>query len=166
MSAERFAEAFWAKVDQGDPTECWPWRGYVAPSGHGQTMLQYVPMYAHRKAWILTHGRIRSGLCVNHRCDNKLCCNPMHMYLGTRADNMIDRWTEAPPEERGQRPHRTALTPIQLGELYEMRAAGAKLQECAEKFGVHVATVCRYVTDMRRGKLASLKSDRLSRDSR
>jgi hypothetical protein len=166
MAAERYTAAFWAKVEKGSPTECWPWLGYTRPSGHGLTQLDCQPIHAHRKAWILTHGPIRSDLCVNHRCDNARCCNPAHMYLGTRADNMIDLWAETPPDERGQRAHRTALTPIQLGELYEMRKRGAKIKECAEKFGVHIATVCRHITNMRREKLARLKSDRLSRNSR
>jgi hypothetical protein len=65
MSAE-----FWAKVERGTDDVCWPWIGYKKPSGHGLTIYKSMPMHASRKAWILTHGHIAEGLCVNHRCDN------------------------------------------------------------------------------------------------
>lgn len=155
---------FWEKVQKGKPDECWPWEGYVCPSGHGSTTLDYVSMGAHRKAWILTHGPIRGELCVNHRCDNKLCCNPAHLYLGTRMDNMVDRWASTPGHERG--PGRTTvLTTEQLGELVQMRAGGKKLTECATHFNVHVATICRYLTPARRAKLERMRRDKLSSTS-
>lgn len=83
---------FWDKVKRGAPNECWPWLGQVKPSGHGLTSLNGHCIHASRKAWILTHGPITNGLCVNHRCNNAICCNPAHMYLGTRAQNMADRF--------------------------------------------------------------------------
>jgi hypothetical protein len=152
---------FWAKVAKGSPKECWPWQGYTVPSGHGQTSYQSYPIPAHRKAWILTHGPIRDGLCANHRCDNPACCNPSHLYLGTRADNMIDRW--APHSKRGQRPYTTVLPPEKIEELYQLRRGGMKLKDCAARFGVHIATVVRYINMQRRIKLEKIRADRRAR---
>jgi hypothetical protein len=117
---------FWENVRVGAPGECWPWLGYKRPSGHGLTCYKSMPIHASRKAWILTKGEIRGGLCVNHRCDNAECCNPAHMYLGTRADNMRDYW---------------GVTPVE--EIYKARKNGASLRECAERFGLHISTICR-----------------------
>jgi hypothetical protein len=83
---------FWTKVQIRTPSECWPWQGYCKSSGHGLTSLNGRPIHASRKAWILTHGPIENGLCVNHLCNNAVCCNPDHLYLGTRAENMGDRF--------------------------------------------------------------------------
>jgi hypothetical protein len=154
---------FWRRVEVLGEGDCWPWLGFCKPSGHGLTTYKSMCIHAHRKAWILTHGPILADLCVNHRCDNAACCNPAHMYLGTRGDNMIDRWGNTPGKERAPtgRPH--ALTQEALDRLWKKRQGGATLQECADEFGVHIATVCRYITTLRSQSVARLKSARLSR---
>lgn len=161
MSGIRIRRPFWEKVTRGAAHECWPWTGYKRSSGHGLTSHKGMCINASRKAYILTHGHIRSDLCVNHRCDNAACCNPAHLYLGTRADNMIDFWGKTPPGERRQRGRPTTLDNAELERLWVMRRKGATLKECAVKFNVHIATICRYVTIVRKRKLEKLQADRL-----
>ncbi|HLA60941.1 MAG TPA: HNH endonuclease [Nitrospiraceae bacterium] len=154
---------FWAKVLRGLPDDCWPWQGFTKPSGHGLTSLQSLPIHAHRKAWILTYGPIRGAdICVLHKCDNPVCCNTSHMYLGTRAQNSIDRWTKPKPEYRTSSGRTRILTDAQLEQLWKMRREGATLNECAAKFGVHIATVCRYITLLRKRAVARFHADRVS----
>lgn len=149
LATKRYVGGFWEKVQRGGASDCWPWLGYRKASGHGLTSHKSLMIHASRKAWILTHGEIRDELCVNHTCDNAICCNPDHMYLGTRAENMADYW---------------GVTPVE--EIYKARQGGASLRECAERFGLHISTICRVVTKRRREKLEKLRKVRLSATTR
>lgn len=153
---------FWEKVKRGAEADCWPWTGFRKKSGHGLTSYKSAPIHASRKAWILTHGPVPSALSVLHRCDNAACCNPSHMYLGTRADNMIDYWQNTPPEQRGARGRPSVLDDGQLSTLWQMRKKGATLKECAEVFDVHHSTIWRYVTARRKELVRKMQAVRLS----
>lgn len=94
--AKTLAERLWVKVDKspglGPLGDCWEWRGYVHPVGYGQLSLDATgkKTNTNRAAYIVTHGDIPDGLWVLHRCDNRLCCNPDHLWLGTPKDNTQD----------------------------------------------------------------------------
>jgi hypothetical protein len=151
---------FWDKVAKGKDTDCWPWQGFRKASGHGLTSYKSEPIHASRKAYILTHGPISSDICINHRCDNAACCNPSHLYPGTRKDNMIDRWGKVAPNYRMATGRSRVLTDEQIEKLWQMRREGAKLRECATEFNVHIATICRYITARRKVALQRMQARR------
>lgn len=77
-----------------DPaTKCWNWTGYVLPEGYGQFNLSVADGWvrAHRKSYELFHGKIPDGGHVLHRCNNKRCVNPTHLYVGADKENCADR---------------------------------------------------------------------------
>jgi hypothetical protein len=106
------AERFWPKVDRsGGPDACWPWTATVRSDGYGMIDVGGKMVGAHRVSWEIANGPIPvggdyHGTCVLHRCDNPLCVNPSHLFLGTNDDNTKDRDAKGRARwQRGPVPH-------------------------------------------------------------
>lgn len=76
-------------MEQG-PNGCLLWTGAKQPSGYGYVRRGGKNIRAHRLVWEHMNGPIPAGAHLLHNCDNKLCVNPIHMRIGTHADNMRD----------------------------------------------------------------------------
>lgn len=95
---EKFLKRYWSRVYKlgPDPDDCWKFDGSFTSNGYTSIGLNTpkesrLAPRAHRIAWVIEYNMlIPKGLCVCHRCDYKLCCNPRHLFLGTIKTNLLD----------------------------------------------------------------------------
>jgi hypothetical protein len=71
--------------------DCREYVGYCGKNGYCYVKIDGKNFLAHRLAYFLKHGNIPKGLHVLHKCDNRVCCEPEHLFVGTALDNMLDK---------------------------------------------------------------------------
>jgi hypothetical protein len=127
---------------------CFLWLGFVneAKPNYPQAMAVHNgrPIPAARRSWLLHHGPIGDGLCVCHTCDNPMCVNPDHLFLGTRRDNTQDMIRKGRQRAPGDTPRGEAHPRAKLNEdlVRKIRAlAGRSAPQIAEDLGISVHNV-------------------------
>jgi hypothetical protein len=141
------AQRFWAKLDKRGPDECWPWKKVSHRSGHGEFFVSRergkVP--AHSYALELATGEAcPSGKECCHHCDNPPCCNPAHLYFGTRLQNVHDAISRG-RHQHGERHSTSFLTEREVLEMRVRFAAGETQPALASVYGIGEAYISQIV---------------------
>jgi len=127
---------FWPRVFRSSPEDCWPWTGRVMATrgGYGRLTVKGKMIGAHRMALILHSGGDMPGLFACHRCDNPICCNPLHLFWGTPLDNTRD----CLEKKRRPAPHPRK---INLEEVVKLHGDGWSYSRLATLYAVNQASI-------------------------
>lgn len=155
---ERFEAKFVPEPNSG----CWIWTARLDRRGYGRFRHGDRNAGAHRVAYELYRSTVPGSAYVLHRCDNRACVNPDHLYLGTHADNMRDLGLRSIPKRNRvqinsyeplnieQRRPRSKLSARQVEEIRERYRAGGVLQrELAREYGISKAQTCNILAGRR-----------------
>lgn len=139
-------DKWWVK---NPSTGCHQWTRSCA-NGYGQLNVGGRPMLAHRYSWERSNGPIPSNLHVLHRCDNRRCVNPDHLFLGTNLDNIRDMTLKGRgvgPSLHGESHPMVKLTWSKVQEIKRVYHAGGVSQRfLATQFGVSQTAIGRIVS--------------------
>lgn len=143
------SERFWSKVDKSG--DCWNWTASLKSTGYGQfqmgTNRRGRPIAASRVSWFLSTGEWPpEGMQVCHRCDNRKCVRPEHLFLGTNDDNIADKVAKG-RQTRGPTAPGAKLTTDNVETIRRLYTHGGLRQtQIAGLFGIdqsHVSHIVR-----------------------
>lgn len=145
-------ERFEAYVSPEPMSGCHLWSGAASKAGYGNFSWRcdsghFKTTHAHRISYLLENGTLPSDKVICHKCHNKLCVNPAHLYAGTQQDNINDelaRGTHVSQSGRrayGEAAGNSKLKNHQPAEIRRMHADGQRIAIIAKEYGVSLATI-------------------------
>lgn len=127
---------FWSKVDVAKGRQpCWEWTGAVR-GGYGNIKIDGKSCASNRVAYEIFWGKELGEKLALHKCDNKLCCNPYHIYAGTGAKNSADAH-----QRNGKSTNK--LTVDDVLEIRYWMDQGHKAAWVARAFGVSKSVIAK-----------------------
>ena len=127
-------------------TECWNWTKSTDSYGYGQVSLNKKTYKVHRVAAHYYFSMpLTSPLCCLHKCDNRRCFNPHHLFLGTISDNVKDMIKKG-RNCNGESHHKTSLTESDVIAIRNEYAKGGVFhKDLARKYGVTRPTITEII---------------------
>ena len=127
-------------------TGCWEWTGFKHSQGYGwvSTEKPGKPTRVHRfayRVYLLNGGELDRKVCICHKCDNPVCFNPEHLFLGSQADNVHDRANKGRKGMIGKTCIPKKLTE---GDIRAIRVSSESSTAIAPIYGINPRTV-RYI---------------------
>lgn len=153
-------ERFWKFVNKDGPTldpvlgPCWLWAGGGLADGYGSFKLSTKnKQKAHRVSWLFTFGDPGKKF-VLHKCDNRACVNPDHLFLGTSKDNARDAVAKGRQQpHRGSANGNSRLTEESVKSIKQRLVSGDCQSQIAKDFNVHATTISHIHTNKRWGSV-------------
>jgi len=126
---------------------CWEYTGGINNKGYGRIKDDFKNLLAHRVSYEVFIGEIQDDLCVCHKCDNRKCINPSHLFLGTKADNNRDMYEkDRGADHSGENNGRAKLSAEDVKRIIELREQGLTYKQISKQYPVNVPTIGKVCT--------------------
>lgn len=123
-----------------DEKDCWNVTSHSISRGYPAAFIDGKPRRLHQYSYELHNGKIPEGMCVCHKCDNKMCVNPSHFFLGTKADNNRDAKIKG-RIRHGETHYRAKLNEDQVKMIRKLVLKGVTKKSLGNQFGVAECTI-------------------------
>lgn len=142
-------DRFWSQVKKVEGEGCWEWIGSISSGGYGRIHFDGWLQQAQRVSWLITHGAPRKEDWILHRCDNRRCVRPDHLFLGDNQDN-VDDCRQKQRHAFGKRNGQAKLTKAQV---IAIKADRRPQYLIASQYGINQSNVSRIKRGERRVNL-------------
>jgi len=157
MAKRKILSDAWDLVQIGDPADCWEWLGCKSKYGYGNMTVSQQVYQAHRIIYFLSfpdeitlkapkYKWVKEF--VLHKCDNRSCCNPKHLFLGNYDDNNKDAKTKGRSFAPFGSNHKKAkLSQDQANQARLFHGHGWSYVEIGKMFNIHannISRICKY----------------------
>lgn len=143
---KRFTEKYTVNID----TNCWEWDNIYNLDGYGRFSYNGESILAHRFSYQYYCEPIPVGMYVLHKCDNRSCVNPEHLFIGTPHDNVIDMYAKNRNPRRdllkGSEKGTNILMESDIIEIRRLIMEGLSNAEIARRFNVSRSTISHIKT--------------------
>lgn len=149
---KRRFDSKYRKLDNG----CWEWTACIGNTGYGEIRINWKRYYAHRASWLIHNGEIPEGsdyhgMCVLHKCDNRKCVNPDHLFLGTNVENIADSMAKnrrkgiprnrKAPYTQQEIENRRRVKSFERQAIRDLYRNGITKTQLTKKYGVSYGTI-------------------------
>lgn len=142
FSGKTLEDRFWEKVDKKSKNECWEWIGSCHWQWrYGNFNVDGKHKAAHRMSWELHNGPIPDGMVVCHKCDNPPCVNPDHLFLGTIADNNLDKKLKGRQDEKGEKNGRAKITWTDVIDIRILHKLGISFADLGKSYNLNPVSI-------------------------
>lgn len=136
---------FFNSVDVRGPDECWNWKDCLC-NGYGRPKINGELVLAHRYSWSLVNGPIPEGMLILHKCDNRKCVNPAHLYCGTYSNNRQDQGNRNPTSSIAEGLGKAKLSESEILSIRKIwKEENISYARLAKLFNVNYMTISHIV---------------------